>query len=131
VAAAPQDKIPVFVRAGSIIPMGKAMQYTGEKSNDTLTINVYGGANGIFMLYEDEGDNYNYEKGVSSTITFNWNDVSKTLTIENRKGNFPGMLGSRQFNIVMMGEGKGSVENTATSEDKSVTYSGKRTIIKF
>ena len=94
------DRVPMFVRAGSILPLGSEMQYVGEKPWNEMEIRVYPGANGTFTLYEDEGDSYNYEKGVYTTITFNWNDKSRTLTIGERKGNFPGMLTSRQFTVV-------------------------------
>ena len=90
----------MFVRAGSILPLGPEMQYVGEKPWNNLEIRVYPGANGSFTLYEDEGDSYNYEKGAYSTITFDWNDKSRTLTIGERKGSFPGMLTSRQFTVV-------------------------------
>ena len=95
------DCVPMFVRAGSILPLGPEMQYVGEKAWDNLEIRVYPGADGSFTLYEDEGDSYNYEKGVYSTITFCWNDKARKLTIGARKGEFPGMLKSRQFTVVM------------------------------
>ncbi|MBO6033916.1 MAG: DUF5110 domain-containing protein [Prevotella sp.] len=95
------DRVPMFVRAGSILPLGPEMQYVGEKAWDNLEIRVYPGANGSFVLYEDEGDNYNYEKGVYSTITFSWNDKARKLTIGARKGEFPGMLKSRKFMVVL------------------------------
>ena len=94
------DRVPMFVRAGSILPLGPEMQYVGEKAWDNLEIRVYPGADGSFVLYEDEGDSYNYEKGVYSTIPFRWNNAKKTLTIGARKGNFPGMLTSRTFTVV-------------------------------
>ena len=95
------DKVPMFVRAGSILPMGPEMQYVGEKAWDNLEIRIYPGANGEFTLYEDEGDNYNYEKGVYSTIKFEWNDRTRTLTIANREGKYPGMLTQRKFTVVL------------------------------
>ncbi len=95
------DQVPMFVRAGSILPLGPEMQWVGEKSWDNLELRVYPGADGSFVLYEDEGDNYNYEKGVFSTITFQWNDKSKLLTIGARQGSYPGMLLKRQFTIVL------------------------------
>ena len=95
------DRVPMFVRAGSILPLGPEMQYVGEKAWDNLEIRVYPGANGSFVLYEDEGDNYNYEKGVYSTITFSWNDKVRKLTVGARKGEFPGMLKSRKFMVVV------------------------------
>ena len=95
------DRVPMFVRPGSILPLGPEMQYVGEKAWDNLELRVYPGAEGYFTLYEDEGDSYNYEKGIYSTITFQWNDKSRTLTIGSRKGEYPGMLKSRKFTIVM------------------------------
>ena len=104
------DRVPMFVRAGSILPLGPEMQYVGEKAWDNLELRVYPGANGDFTLYEDEGDNYNYEKGQYATIAFHWNDKTRTLTIDERKGNYPGMLTKRQFTIVTP-DGKQQVVN--------------------
>ena len=95
------DRAPMFVRSGSILPLGPEMQYVGEKAWDNLDLRVYPGADGAFTLYEDEGDNYNYEKGIYSTITFQWNDKTRTLTIHDRKGDYPGMLKHRQFTITL------------------------------
>lgn len=92
--------IPLYVRAGSIMPFGADVQYASEKPWDNLEIRVYPGADGEFVLYEDEGDNYNYEKGVYSTIEFKWNDGKKELTIADRKGKYPGMLKNRKFTVV-------------------------------
>ena len=95
------DRVPMFVRAGSILPLGPEMQYVGEKSWDNLELRIYPGADGSFLLYEDEGDNYNYEKGAYGTIAFQWNDRTRTLTIADRQGSYPGMLQSRQFTLVL------------------------------
>ena len=95
------DRVPMFVRAGSILPLGPEMQYVGEKDWSNLELRVYPGADGQFTLYEDEGDSYNYEKGVFSTIQFSWNDRSRTLTIGQRQGQFPGMLQQRLFTVVL------------------------------
>ena len=95
------DRVPMFIRAGSILPLGPEMQYVGEKMWDNLEIRVYPGADGQFLLYEDEGDNYNYEKGIYSTILFQWNDKTRRLTIGSRQGEYPGMLKSRQFMVVL------------------------------
>ena len=113
---APLDKIPLFVKAGSVIPMGKVIQSSAEKS-DTLEIRVYEGADARFELYEDEGDNYNYEKGLYSTITFRWDDKAQKLTISDRKGSFPGMLKNRSFTIVKI--------SSADKKEKVVNYTGK------
>ena len=95
------DRVPMFVRSGSVLPMGPEMQYVGEKNWKELDICIYPGADGSFVLYEDEGDNYNYENGVYSTISFKWNDKKNTLTVGERKGNYPGMLQTRTFNILL------------------------------
>ncbi|MGM9713081.1 MAG: TIM-barrel domain-containing protein [Prevotella sp.] len=115
------DRVPMFVRAGSVLPLAPVMQYAEERAWDNLEIVVYPGDNGTFTLYEDEGDNYNYEKGIYSTITMTWNDKSRTLTIEPRKGEYPGMLQSRVFNIRLAG--KKNVVN--------VTYNGDKTEVRM
>ena len=114
------DRVPMFVRAGSILPLGPEMQYTGEKSWDNLEIRIYPGADGTFVLYEDEGDNYNYEKGVFATIAFQWNNKSQTLTIGNRQGTYPGMLESRHFTVVL-----------PDGRQQSVAYEGSSVEVKF
>ena len=98
------DEVPMFVRAGSIIPMAPVMMYAEESKWDNLDIVVYPGADAEFVLYEDEGDNYNYEKGAYSTITFKWNDKSQKLTVGEVKGEFPGMLKNRKFNVRIVGQ---------------------------
>jgi alpha-D-xyloside xylohydrolase len=127
----PLEIIPLYVKAGSIIPVGPSVQYAEEKKWDNLEIRIYPGANGKFVLYEDEYDNYNYEKGVYTTITFHWDDAKKTLTIGDRAGAFPGMLDSRKFNIVIINTGKGGGENTVSEPDQVITYTGKKIRVKF
>jgi alpha-D-xyloside xylohydrolase len=129
-AAAPQDKIPVFVKAGAVIPFGPEVQYAAEKKWDDIEIRIYEGANGEFMLYEDEYDNYNYEKGVYSTITFSWNDVKKELTISDRKGTFRGMLTNRKFNIVRI-KSKNMEAKKQEKDKKQILYKGEKIIIKL
>jgi len=94
------DEIPLFIKAGSIIPLGPKVQYVDEKKWDDLEIRIYSGADGEFTLYEDEGDNYNYEKGKFATTVFKWNDAKKVLTIEEQKGSFTGMMKERKFKVV-------------------------------
>ena len=108
------NRVPMFVRAGSIVPMGPEMQYVGEKSWDQLELRVYPGADGQFVLYEDEGDGYNYEKGAYSTINIKWNERTRTLTIGECQGNFKGMIQQRCFTIV-----------TPDGNQKTIEYSGK------
>ena len=109
------DRVPMFVRAGSILPLGPEEQYVGEKPWDNLEMRIYPGADGSFKLYEDEGDNYNYEKGYYSTITFTWNDKARTLTIGTRQGGYQGMLLSRKFTIVLP-DGQQKVVDYAANE---------------
>ena len=123
--------MPMFVPAGSIIPMGPCVQYAMEKPYDQLEIRVYKGTDGTFTLYEDENDGYNYEKGVYSTIDFKWNDKTGELTIAARKGSFPGMLQSRTFNIIVVDEGKAAGLDIPKSFDKTVTYDGKAVVVKL
>ncbi|MEO6317108.1 MAG: glycoside hydrolase family 31 protein [Chitinophagaceae bacterium] len=125
----PLDIIPMYVKAGAIIPFGPAVQYATEKKWDNLEIRVYPGANGRFVLYEDENDNYNYEKGKYATIMMEWNDKTQALTINDRNGSYPGMLADRKFNIVVVKTGMGEADNNY-SNAKEVTYSGKKIIVK-
>lgn len=126
----PLDIIPMYVKAGSILPIGPKVQYATEKKWDNLEIRVYEGANGEFTLYEDENDNYNYEKGIYSTIKFNWDDAKKALTISSRNGEFPGMLKERKFNIVLVGKDKGTGPDLTDKFDGTVTYQGKKVVFK-
>ena len=109
------DRVPMFVRAGSILPLAPEMQYVGEKTWDELELRIYPGADGTFTLYEDEGDNYNYEKGVFATIPFQWNDKNRTLTIGDRKGTYPGMLQARRFIVVLPNGTRQTVEYRGSS----------------
>ncbi|MBX3007089.1 MAG: DUF5110 domain-containing protein [Melioribacteraceae bacterium] len=127
----PIDKIPLFVRAGSIIPLGPLVQYSTEKKWDNLEIRIYNGADGMFVLYEDENDNYNYEKGMYSTITFNWNDKEKELSINDREGAFPGILNERNFRIVSVDIRKGIGMERVEKYDREIAYTGKKIVIKM
>ena len=100
--AAPLETIPLFVRAGSIVPLGPVLQYTGEQTREPMELRVYPGADGAFTLYEDEGDGYNYEKGAFATIPISWNENDRTLDIGRRQGQFPGMVRERMFRIVLV-----------------------------
>ncbi len=124
------DQIPLFVKAGSIIPMGPFIQYATERQ-DPVEIRIYPGADAVFVLYDDENDNYNYEKGLYSAIAFHWNDARKTLMISGREGAFPGMPAERRFNIVRVAKNRGA--GTAVSEtiDKKIVYKGKFVKIKL
>jgi alpha-D-xyloside xylohydrolase len=130
-AAAPLDAIPLHVRAGSIIPLGPELQYTGEKPADPITLMVYAGHDGEFVLYEDEGLNYNYEKGAFTRIALHWNDSKKTLSIGKREGSFPGMLANRTFNVVLISVNKPVAFSFTPTPDKSIQYHGDAIEVRF
>ena len=109
--SAPYERMPLYVRAGSIVPCGPEIQWTDQKPADVVDLYVYQGADGSFTLYEDENVNYNYEKGLYSMIDFSYDESSKVLTIAARKGEFPGMLKERVFNVVPVSKkGKGQAQ---------------------
>ena len=130
-APAPLDAMPVFVRAGSIIPFGPELQYIAEKKSDPVTLYVYGGANGDFTLYEDEGVNYDYEKGAFSQIPMQWNEASRTLTIGKRQGSFPGMLESRTFQLVLVSQQKAAGFSFDPKPVQTVQYKGEAVSVKL
>jgi len=130
-APAPIEIMPLFVKAGSIIPMGPFLQYATEHQSDPLEIRVYPGANGEFTLYEDENDNYNYEKGLFSTTRFVWNDATRMLTIGKRQGAYPGMLQERKIRIIVVGKSKGNGVALTESPDKIVSYNGQEIAVKL
>ncbi len=130
-AEAPIETLPVYIKAGSIIPMGPFIQYTTEKPADPIELRVYSGADGSFTLYEDENEFHNYEKGIYSTIEFSWNNETNELTINDRKGEFSGMLKGRTINITLVKEGLGIGIEITSKPDKSIKYNGEKQIIKF
>jgi alpha-D-xyloside xylohydrolase len=125
------ETLPLFVRAGSIVPLGPELQYAAEKPADPIELRVYPGADGAFTLYEDENDGYAYEKGVHATIAFRWNDARRQLTLEERQGQFPGMLKSRTFRVVLVREGHGTGGEATATADRVVTYDGSRQVVSF
>jgi alpha-D-xyloside xylohydrolase len=127
---APYERIPLYVREGSILPAGPEIEFTNEKPADPLTIFIYTGKNCGFTLYEDEGTNYNYEKGFYSTISFNYNNAKKELNISSRKGDFSGMLKSRTFNLIFIAEDKPGSFDTHSSPDKVIHYTGQPVTVK-
>lgn len=114
------QSIPLFVRAGSVVPMGKEMQSVEDKDWSSLTLRVYPGTNGHFTLYEDDGNTYNYEKGQYAEIPMSWNDRSRTLTIGRRVGQYDGMLKTRKFTVI-----------TPDGTTKTVSYNGKKLTVKL
>jgi alpha-D-xyloside xylohydrolase len=126
-AAAPMTIMPLYVRAGSILPMGPNMQYATQKQPETIALRIYRGANGQFTLYEDEGENYNYETGGFATIPITYTEATKTVTIGQRSGNFTGMLQTRTFKIVWVRGGHGAAMDSSIApadSDRYVTYNG-------
>ncbi|MBS1503871.1 MAG: DUF5110 domain-containing protein, partial [Bacteroidetes bacterium] len=130
-AKAPVEVMPLYVRAGSIIPMGPEVEYATQKTNKPTEVRIYPGANGSFTVYEDENDNYNYEKGKYATYTFSWNDKQHTLTISNTKGSYTGMPKTRLFNIVLVNGSHGADEAVTAKSDKEVRYDGKAITVKI
>ena len=127
-ASAPLSQIPIYVRAGSIVPMGPMIQYATQ-SADPLEIRVYQGQSGTFTLYEDEGDTYNYETGAHAQIQFSWDDTAKQLTIGARTGSYTGMLTSRTFNMVWVGTNHGAGVAVTSTPDQVVKYSGTQVVV--
>ena len=125
-APSPIDRMPLYVRAGSILPLGPDVEFAAEKSADPIELRVYRGANGSFTLYEDENDSYDYEKGVFATIPLTWDDSTNTLTIGDRTGFFPGMLEKRTFRVVFVAENHGTGGSLTQTADKTLGYSGKK-----
>jgi alpha-D-xyloside xylohydrolase len=121
---APLDRLPLYIRAGSILPLGPTMEWSTQKAEDPIELRIYRGADGDFILYEDENDTYNYEKGSYATIPMHWDDAKQTLAIGDRKGQFPGMLASRNFQVVFVGENHGVGVGATDRPDKTVQYSG-------
>ncbi len=130
-AAAPLNTIPLYIKAGSIVPMGPLMEYATELPADNIELRIYAGADGQFKLYEDENDTYRYEKGNFATIIFHWKDQQKQLTISETKGKFNGMLQKRKFHIVLVDADHGNGINISSKIDKVVEYAGKEIKMTF
>jgi alpha-D-xyloside xylohydrolase len=101
-APAPYESLPLYVKAGSILPLGPELQYTGEKPADPLTVWVYTGQDAAFDLYEDDGETYHYEQGAHATLPLRWDERSATLHLGGRAGEFPGMLRARDVRVVFV-----------------------------
>lgn len=130
-ASAPYERIPLYARAGSILPLGPELEYTGEKKPDTITLWVYAGADGAFRLYEDEGTNNNYEKGQFATIDITYNDQTRELILGKQEGSFPGMLKSRSFRVVLVSPENAWGYDSLKAGVKSIPYIGSEMKIKL
>ena len=128
---APYEQIPVFVREGAIIPFGPQMEWSDEKPAELINLYVYAGQDGEFQLYEDEGTNYNYEKGKYATIDIRYDDQTRTVTFGQRNGQFPGMLKQRRFNVVLITKDAPKPLNLDNPEGRMVEYNGKAVSVKL
>jgi len=122
-ANAELSTMPIYIKAGSILPTGPDIQWTGEKVNNPLTIKIYSGENGDFTIYEDEGDNYNYENGAFSTIKLVWKENERKLTIAKCNGVFNGMIKERDMIIYLI--------SPSTISSKTIVYGGENTEVIF
>jgi alpha-D-xyloside xylohydrolase len=127
-ADAPLETMPLYVRSGSIIPIGPQIQFTGDQPDALIELWVYPGQDGDFTLYEDEGDNYNYEQGNFSRIHMSWKDSTRQLTLDNRQGSYPGMPVSRAFRVVTA-NGKSLDPLAEDAQAREIFYDGKRTVV--
>jgi alpha-D-xyloside xylohydrolase len=123
-ADAPLDRLPLFVRAGSILPLGPQIEYATQDPGAPIELRIYRGANGKFDLYEDAGDSYEYEQGQHSTIPISWDDRSSVLTIGTRQGSYPGMVENRKFKVVLVGSGHGLGMDVTGNPNAEIDYDG-------
>jgi alpha-D-xyloside xylohydrolase len=124
-AVAPLERLPLYVKEGSIVPLGPDEEWSTQKPADPIELRVYRGRDGDFTLYEDENDNYDYEKGVYATIPIHWDETNRLLTIGDRSGRFPGMLDKRTFRVVFVSENHGVGIDPTEKSDQIVQYVGK------
>ncbi|MEO7216285.1 TIM-barrel domain-containing protein [Mucilaginibacter sp.] len=130
-AASPINLMPLYVRAGAIVPMGPEVEYATEVKNKVIELRIYPGADGQFTFYEDENDNYNYEKGMYATFSLTWNDKQRKLSISGTKGKFPGALKQHTFNVVLVNGKYGSGPSETVKVDKRVVYNGSAVTVKL
>ncbi len=130
-ARATLDTMPLFVRSGSIVPMGPERQYVDDQPEAPVELHVYAGENGRFVLYEDEGDNYNYESGAFSTIPIIWEEEKRQLLLGKRNGDYPGMPKQRKFNVFLCGTDSSSGEAEKRCINRQVTYDGQPLVVDF
>jgi alpha-D-xyloside xylohydrolase len=123
---APLEKLPLFMRAGSIVPLGPEIEYADQKPDDPIELRIYRGADGAFDLYEDEGDSYRYEHGAYSLIPIRWNDRAQTITLGERTGTFAGMPKHINFRVVLVSSGHGVGEEVSANADAVVDYTGQK-----
>ncbi len=127
----PLDILPLYVRAGTIVPMGPVVQYATEKPDAPYELRIYPGADAKFTIYEDDNETYNYEKGECATYELSWNDAGKTLTVSARKGSYSGVVATRKLNVVLAAPGQNAGAGEATASVKTVVYGGRKTEVRF
>jgi alpha-D-xyloside xylohydrolase len=127
----PLDVLPLYVRAGTIVPLGPVVQYATEKPDAPYEIRIYPGADAKFTIYEDDNETYNYEKGECATYELSWNDATKTLTVGARKDSFPGMVATRKLNVVLAALGQNGGIDEAKGSVKTVVYDGRKLKVQF
>ena len=123
-ADAPLDRIPLFVPAGAVLPLGPEIEFAGQERGEPIELRIYRGADGDFNLYEDAGDSYDYQKGEHAVIPIHWDDSSSTLTLGARQGSYPGMHQHRSFRLVLVGDGHGAGPEVTNSPDVEIDYNG-------
>jgi alpha-D-xyloside xylohydrolase len=128
---APYDTIPVFVRSGSIVPIGPPIQYIGEKVQNPIHLFVYAGSDGSFIFYEDQGTDMGYKSGLFAEIPLHWDDRRRLLRVGERKGSFPGMLNRRKFLVTLVSESQvhGTLDQRAPAQ--TVNYNGKAVVVQL
>jgi alpha-D-xyloside xylohydrolase len=129
-ADAPLDRIPLYVRAGSILPLGPEIEYADEKPAGPIELRIYPGADGEFVLYQDAGDGYDYERGAHSVIPIHWSESNGTLTIGQREGKYPGMPASIEMKVVLVSAGHGAGLEPTANSDKLVVYNGQSILVQ-
>ena len=126
-ADAPLDRMPLYVREGSILPMGPEIEYADQDPAGPVELRIYGGADAEFDLYQDAGDGYAYERGERALIPMHWDDKTSILTIGARQGSYPGMPSKMDFHVVLVGKGHGAGEAVTAEADRTISYNGKET----
>jgi alpha-D-xyloside xylohydrolase len=125
-AAAPLERIPLYVKAGSILPLGPEEEYASQSPDGPVELRIYRGADGDFTLYNDAGDSYDYEKGAHAVMPMHWDDAGSTLTLGARVGGYPGMAAKRKFRVVLVGSDHGVGLAVAPTADREIEYDGQR-----
>src|SRR6185437_6989633 len=130
-AEAPLDRIPLYVRAGSILPMGPEIEYAGQNPEGPIELRVYRGADGRFDMYQDSGDSYDYTKGRHAVIPIRWDDKAGVLTLGAREGSYAGMPATMRFRIVLVGEAHGVGEAISPKADRDLSYNGSKADVRL